>query len=339
MAAAAQTRVDLRTQARDVDFSGAASTKPFKTGTSLPATCAAGGDVFQERCAAGTEPVCVHFPKHLDAADHGCAGIGRRYFGHTRCRQRQPPEEPQCLGHGAGGRPGFEVECRDGPVGAGNAGGQCVERDGPYGNRDGADGRLHRGAGHQCGGPHEGEQLRRGNTTNVQSGRGFGGIADHAGRAAGQSAGGRPGGGCGGFEPVESIRRYELVCVPNRHSVPRDIHGRDHGYGDSRNARTGKQPVRAVLRQCDACELDAVRVLGGGERRCNHPVQPGAVGLVPGGRRAGGGITGIGRIGKRGGQQCVWAHGDGNRDGRRLRVGRHNRAAGGARQQSKHERA
>jgi hypothetical protein len=38
----AQTRVDLRTQSKSVDFSGAASTKPSQTGTVLPATCVVG---------------------------------------------------------------------------------------------------------------------------------------------------------------------------------------------------------------------------------------------------------------------------------------------------------
>src|SRR5215469_2596583 len=40
--AAAQTRVDLRTQTKSVDFSAAASTKPSQSGTSLPASCAVG---------------------------------------------------------------------------------------------------------------------------------------------------------------------------------------------------------------------------------------------------------------------------------------------------------
>lgn len=38
----AQTRVDLKYQAKDVDFSNFASTKPAKTGTALPASCAPG---------------------------------------------------------------------------------------------------------------------------------------------------------------------------------------------------------------------------------------------------------------------------------------------------------
>jgi hypothetical protein len=39
---AAQTRVDLRTQSKSVDFSGASSTKPSQAGITLPATCAIG---------------------------------------------------------------------------------------------------------------------------------------------------------------------------------------------------------------------------------------------------------------------------------------------------------
>ena len=37
---AAQTQVDLRTQSKGVDFTAAQSTKPFKSGGALPATCA-----------------------------------------------------------------------------------------------------------------------------------------------------------------------------------------------------------------------------------------------------------------------------------------------------------
>ncbi len=42
VSAAGQTQIDLRTQAKDVDFSGASSTKPIQTGTSLPAVCSVG---------------------------------------------------------------------------------------------------------------------------------------------------------------------------------------------------------------------------------------------------------------------------------------------------------
>lgn len=43
----AQTLVDLRNQARNIDFSDAASTRPFKTGTSLPPTCDVGDAYFK----------------------------------------------------------------------------------------------------------------------------------------------------------------------------------------------------------------------------------------------------------------------------------------------------
>jgi hypothetical protein len=38
----AQTKIDLHTQARRVDFSAAESTKPFRTGNALPVTCSMG---------------------------------------------------------------------------------------------------------------------------------------------------------------------------------------------------------------------------------------------------------------------------------------------------------
>src|SRR5579872_459992 len=53
LTAEAQTQIDLRTQARSVDFSAAAWTKPLKTGTALPATCATGEVFFQTTAPAG----------------------------------------------------------------------------------------------------------------------------------------------------------------------------------------------------------------------------------------------------------------------------------------------
>src|SRR5947209_18735774 len=41
----AQTRIDLSSQSKRIDFSAADSTKPMKTGAALPETCAA-GEVF-----------------------------------------------------------------------------------------------------------------------------------------------------------------------------------------------------------------------------------------------------------------------------------------------------
>ncbi|PWT99273.1 MAG: hypothetical protein C5B51_27620 [Terriglobia bacterium] len=49
----AQTRVDLQTQAKNVDFSGAASTKPSKTGTTLPPTCSVGEMFFKTDAQPG----------------------------------------------------------------------------------------------------------------------------------------------------------------------------------------------------------------------------------------------------------------------------------------------
>lgn len=48
-----QTQVDLRTQSKSVDFSGAGSTKPMQTGSSLPTICATGQFFFLTGAAAG----------------------------------------------------------------------------------------------------------------------------------------------------------------------------------------------------------------------------------------------------------------------------------------------
>jgi hypothetical protein len=49
-----QTAIDLRTQSKSVDFSAASSTRPLKTGTSLPATCTAGEMFFKTDAPAGS---------------------------------------------------------------------------------------------------------------------------------------------------------------------------------------------------------------------------------------------------------------------------------------------
>lgn len=48
-----QTLIDLRSQSRNVDFSNAASTKPSKTGTTLPVTCATGETFFKTDAEPG----------------------------------------------------------------------------------------------------------------------------------------------------------------------------------------------------------------------------------------------------------------------------------------------
>ena len=53
MAARGQTQIDLRTQGKSIDFSTAASTRPSKTGTSLPAACAIGDTFLKTDATAG----------------------------------------------------------------------------------------------------------------------------------------------------------------------------------------------------------------------------------------------------------------------------------------------
>ncbi len=48
-----QTSVDLRTQGKNVDFSNATVTRPFKTGATLPATCSQGDTFFLTVAPAG----------------------------------------------------------------------------------------------------------------------------------------------------------------------------------------------------------------------------------------------------------------------------------------------
>lgn len=49
----AQTSIDLRSQAREIDFRGAPSTKPLKTGSALPTACDTGEFYFLQTAAAG----------------------------------------------------------------------------------------------------------------------------------------------------------------------------------------------------------------------------------------------------------------------------------------------
>jgi hypothetical protein len=53
LAATGQTKIDLKNQSQGVDFSGAASTKPMKTGAALPSTCSTGEAYFQTNAPAG----------------------------------------------------------------------------------------------------------------------------------------------------------------------------------------------------------------------------------------------------------------------------------------------
>ena len=53
LSAFGQSKVDLRTQAKSVDFSGASATKPAQMGTTLPATCGQGEFFFLSTAPAG----------------------------------------------------------------------------------------------------------------------------------------------------------------------------------------------------------------------------------------------------------------------------------------------
>ena len=52
--ASGQTAIDLKTQSKNVDFSSAASTKPFQTGTAMPSTCTTGQMFFLTTAPAGS---------------------------------------------------------------------------------------------------------------------------------------------------------------------------------------------------------------------------------------------------------------------------------------------
>ncbi len=52
-AAVAQTKLDLRTQSKSVDFSAASSTKPVRTGTLLPVGCSAGEMFYLSNATPG----------------------------------------------------------------------------------------------------------------------------------------------------------------------------------------------------------------------------------------------------------------------------------------------
>lgn len=51
--ARSQTQIDLQAQARNVDFTMAATTRPMKSGTTLPSTCSVGEMFFLANAAAG----------------------------------------------------------------------------------------------------------------------------------------------------------------------------------------------------------------------------------------------------------------------------------------------
>ena len=104
IAARGQTQVDLRTQGKNIDFSTAASTRPSKTGTSLPAACFIGETFLKTDAAAGKNfYVCtassvwtvqgVEVPNPMGKSDQVLSNDGTNF-------------QWQALGGDIGGRPG-----------------------------------------------------------------------------------------------------------------------------------------------------------------------------------------------------------------------------------------
>ena len=65
--AGGQTRIDMRTQGKNMDFSTAASTRPSKTGTLVPAACAI-GETFLKTDAPGGKNLYVCTAQNVWAA-------------------------------------------------------------------------------------------------------------------------------------------------------------------------------------------------------------------------------------------------------------------------------
>src|SRR5271165_3824154 len=84
LTAGAQTQIDLRTQAKSVDFTAATSTKPMKAGTVLPATCAVGEMFFNTGATAGSNVYACTTTNTWTAQGSGasgCTGCVTSVFG------------------------------------------------------------------------------------------------------------------------------------------------------------------------------------------------------------------------------------------------------------------
>ena len=75
--ASGQTQLDLRTQSKGADFSGINPTKPFQTGTVLPASCLVGQLFFKSNAGAGQNLYgCVATDLWALASQGGTSGGG-----------------------------------------------------------------------------------------------------------------------------------------------------------------------------------------------------------------------------------------------------------------------
>lgn len=71
------TQVDLRTQSKNVDFAGALSTRPLKSGTLIPGTCNTGEMFFKQDAAAGSNLYACTSPNQWTVES---GGIGINEF-------------------------------------------------------------------------------------------------------------------------------------------------------------------------------------------------------------------------------------------------------------------
>jgi hypothetical protein len=74
--ALSQTQLDLGRQGKNVDFSAAATTKPHKSGTSLPGTCSAGETFFKSDATAGQNTYACTAPDTWTLQGDGGGGGG-----------------------------------------------------------------------------------------------------------------------------------------------------------------------------------------------------------------------------------------------------------------------
>ncbi len=91
-AAMGQTKIDLRTQTKSVDFSGANSTKPSKTGTALPANCDV-GETFLKTDAVPGQNLYACTATNVWTVQGGGGGTGgavSSVFGRTGFVTAQP---------------------------------------------------------------------------------------------------------------------------------------------------------------------------------------------------------------------------------------------------------
>jgi hypothetical protein len=107
MSATAQTKVDLRNQARGVDFSAASYTKPARTGAALSATCSTGEAFVLMSAAPGSNFfICTATNTWTLQGSASVAPPGGDLSGSLADAKSGGDSEPRGVDDGAGGRSG-----------------------------------------------------------------------------------------------------------------------------------------------------------------------------------------------------------------------------------------